>query len=56
MAQEKQHKQLIFTDSENIFLYSFQPIQHLQPNFVTDGIKNFIAQEKQREKLILTDS
>ena len=33
-----------------------QPIQRLQPNFVTNGIRNFIAQQKQRKPLILTDS
>ena len=43
-AQQKQRKQLILTDSKNIFTYSFQPIQRLQPNFVTDGFRNFKVQ------------
>ena len=32
-------KQLILTNSENIFPYRFQPIQRLQLNFMTDGIR-----------------
>ena len=58
MTQQKQRKQLILTDNKNIFTYCFQPIQCLQPNFKTDGIrteKNFMAQQKQRKQLILTD-
>ena len=43
-AQQKQRKQLILTDSEKIFTYSFQPTQRLQPNFVTDGIFNLMVQ------------
>ena len=35
MAQQKQRKQLILTDSKNIFAYRFRPIQRLQPNFMT---------------------
>ena len=42
MAQQKQCKQLILTDNKNIFTYRFQPIQRLQPNFLTDGIKNYM--------------
>ena len=42
MAQQKQGKQLILTDGKIIFIYCFQPIQRLQPNFKTDGIRNFI--------------
>ena len=42
MAQQKQRKQLILTDDKNIFTYCFQPIQRLQPNIKTDGIKNFM--------------
>ena len=42
MAQQKQSKQLILTDGKNIFIYCFQPIQRLQPNFKTDGIRNFM--------------
>ena len=30
-------------------------MQRLQPNFITDGIRNFMAQQKQRKQLILTD-
>ena len=37
MAQQKQRKELILTDSKNIFTYRFQPIQCLQPNFMTDS-------------------
>ena len=37
MAQQKQRKQLILTDDKNIFTYSFQPIQRLQPNFTIYG-------------------
>ena len=39
MTQQKQRKQLILTDNKNIFTYCFQPIQCLQPNFKTDGIR-----------------
>ena len=42
MAQQKQRKQLILTDYKNIFTYCFQPIQRSQPNFKTDGIRNFM--------------
>ena len=42
MAQQKQRKQLILTDDKNIFTYCFQPIQRLQANFKTDGIRNFM--------------
>ena len=55
MAQQKQRKQLILTDDNNIFTYCFQSIQRLQPNFKTDGIRNFMAQQKQRKQLILTN-
>ena len=30
-------------------------MQRLQPNFTTDGIRNFIAQQKQHKQLILID-
>ena len=33
-----------------------QPIQRLQPNSITDGVRNFMAQLKQRKQLILTDN
>ena len=55
MAQQKQRKQLILTDGNNIFAYGFQSIQRLQPNIKTDNIRNFMAQQKQRKQLILTD-
>ena len=42
IAHQKQRKKLILTDSENIFTYRFQLIQRLQPNFMTDGIRNFM--------------
>ena len=42
MAQQKQRKQLILTDKKNISTYLFQSIQRLQPNFMTDGIRNFM--------------
>ena len=55
MTQQKKRKQLILTDNKNISTYRFEPIQPLQPNFITDGIRNFMAQQKQRKQLILTD-
>ena len=55
MAQQKQRKQPILIDGKNIFTYCFQPIQRLQPNFTTDGIRNFMAQQKQSKQLLLTD-
>ena len=42
MVKQKQRKQLILTDSKNIFTYHFQQIQCLQPNFMTDGRRTFI--------------
>ena len=42
MAQLKQRKQLILTDNKNISTYRFQSIQRLEPNFLTDGIRNFM--------------
>ena len=30
-------------------------MQRLQPNFIFDNTRNFMAQQKQREQLILTD-
>ena len=45
MAQQKQRKQLILTDNKNIFTYRFQQIQHLQPDFMTDGIRRFMYTE-----------
>ena len=42
MVQQKQRKQLILNDDKNIFTYYFQAIRHLEPNFKTDGIRNFM--------------
>ena len=42
MAQQKQRKQLILTDSKNIPTYRFQPIQRLRHNFMTDSKRAFI--------------
>ena len=53
MAQLKQRKQLILTDNKNISTYRFEPIQ---PNFITDSIRNFMPQQKQRKQRILTDN
>ena len=55
MTQQKQRKQPVLIDGKNIFTYCFQPIQRLQPNFTTDGIKNFMTQQKQRKQLNLTN-
>ena len=51
----KQCKQLILTNSKNILTERFQQIQCLQPNFITDGIRNFMAQQQQRTQLHLTN-
>ena len=56
MAQQKQRKQLILTDNQNISSYHFQPMQRLQPNFITDGLRIFMALQKQRKQLILTNN
>ena len=53
MGQQKQRKQPILIDGKNIFTDCFQPIQRLQPNFTTDGIRYLMAQE--RKQLHLTD-
>ena len=42
MALQKQRKQLILTDDKNISAFCFQPMQRLQPNSITDGIRNFM--------------
>ena len=39
LGQQKQRK-LILTDNKNIFTKHFRPMQHLEPNFITDGIRN----------------
>ena len=49
MVQQKNRKQLILINDENIFTYCFQPIQLLQPNFKTDGITNFIYTKHNRD-------
>ena len=54
-TKQKQRKQLILTDSKNIFTQRFQPAQRLQSNFITDGI-DFMAQQKQLKQFILTDN
>ena len=56
MAQQKQRKQLISTNNKNFTTYHLEPIQRLQPDFITDGIRNFMAQQRQRKQLILTDN
>ena len=55
MTQQKQRKQLILTNKKNISIYCFEQIQCLQPNFTTDGIRNFMVQLKQLKQLILID-
>ena len=40
MAQQKERKQLILSDSKNTSNYHFQPIQRLQQNIMADGIRN----------------
>ena len=42
MEQQKERKQIILTDGKNIFTYCFQPLQCLQPNFMTDSSRTFI--------------
>ena len=41
MAQQKQLKQLILTNNKTIITYRFQPVQRLQPEFMTYGTRNF---------------
>ena len=55
-AQKKQRKQLILTNSKNIFTYRFQPVQRLQPKFMTFDIINFLSRQEQGKQLILTNS
>ena len=55
MAQQKQRKQLILSNNQNISAYHFQLIQRLQPNSITDDIRIFMTQQKQRKQLHLTD-
>ena len=54
--QQNQRRQLILTESKNIFTERFQPMRRLQPNFITDAIRNFMTQQKQHKQLILTDN
>ena len=56
LKQLKERKELTLTDNKNISTYRFEPIQRLQPHFITDDIKNFMAQQKQRKQPILTDA
>ena len=42
MTQQKQRKQLHLTNDKNIFTYSFQSVQRLQPNSKTYAIRNFM--------------
>ena len=43
MVRQKQRKQSIFPDfSKNSLTCRFQPIQRFQPNFIADGIRNFM--------------
>ena len=42
MAQKKQRKQLTLIDSKNRFTYCFQPIQRIQPNYMTDSSGTFM--------------
>ena len=49
-GQQKQRKQLTIIDDKNIFTYSFQPIQRLQPNFKIEGIRNFIYNKHNGDK------
>ena len=42
MVQQKQRKQLILTDDQNIFSYCIQLIQRLQPNYKNDSTRNFM--------------
>ena len=42
IAKQKQCKQLILTDSKNIFTYRFKPIQCLQLNIMTDSTTKFM--------------
>ena len=47
VAQERLRKQPILTDTNNIFTYRFQPLQRLQPNFMTDGRRTYQVQHRQ---------
>ena len=48
MAQQKQLKQLILTNTKNIFTYRFQPIQRLQAEFYDRWHKKFHVHQAQR--------
>ena len=48
MTQQKQRKQLHLTNDKNIFTYSFQSVQRLQPNSKTYAIRNFMYTEQFR--------
>ena len=53
MTLQKQRKQLILIDSKNILTCCFQPIPRLQPNFKTDGIRNFMYTKQNGDKVKL---
>ena len=52
-VQQKQRKQLILTDSKNILTSRSQPIERLQPNFKTYGIRNFMYTKHDGENVKL---
>ena len=45
LAQQKQCKKIILTDSKDIFTYLYNAIQCLQPIFMTDSRRTFINTE-----------
>ena len=49
MAQRKQRIQLILTNNKKVFTYRFQQVQSLQPNFMTDGKRNFMYTKHNRD-------
>ena len=56
MAQQKQRKQLIFTNENKIFIYCFQPMQFLQLNFKNDGMSNFMYSKHNAKYRMQTDN
>ena len=42
IAKQKQRKQLVLTDSKNIFTCRFKPLQPLQLNIMTDSMRKFM--------------
>ena len=49
IAWQEQSKQLILTNSKNIFTYRFQRTKRLQPNFMTDSIRTFMYTRHSRD-------